>query len=130
MAQIPKIQKKLREAEFFFRHVCDKNRALSLESEELEFFLSAFLSAGRSVIGFFYEKQNKQYRPWFHEWKMALTDGDRKLLNEMTRQRDAEVHEQGTEVHAAIEMVALTEIRMENQCGGASLGSVRRFAAT
>jgi hypothetical protein len=115
MVQISKIQKKLREAKFFFRHVCDKNRALNLESEELEFFLSAFLSAGRSVIGFFCEKQNKQYRPWFREWRMALTGGDRKLLNEMTRQRDSEVHEQGTEVHAAVEMVPLTEIRMGAQ---------------
>ncbi len=50
MAQIPKIQKKLREAKFFYRHVCDKERALNLESEELEFYLSAFLSAGRSDL--------------------------------------------------------------------------------
>lgn len=110
MTQIPKIQKKLREAQFFFRHVCDKERALNLESEALEFYLSAFLSAGRGVIGFFYEKQNKQCRLWFREWKMALADGDRKLLNEMTRQRDAEVHKQGAEVHADFEMVPLMKI--------------------
>ncbi len=65
-----------------------------------------------SVIGFFYEKQNKQCGPWFRKWRMALADGDRKLLNEMTRQRDAEVHEQGAEVHSDVEMVPLTKIRM------------------
>ena len=115
MAQISNIHRKLREAKFFFRHVCDKKSALNLESEALEFSLSAFLSAGLSVIGFFCEKQNKQYKPWFQEWRMALADGDRKLLKEMSRLRNAEVHEEGAEAHAAVEMVPLREIRMGPQ---------------
>lgn len=92
------VRKKLREALFFYCRLSEGKTALEPENEDVDFLLSAFLSAGRSTIGRFYEMQDRHYRNWFHDWKMDLTDADRKLLNDMVRQRDLEVHEGGADV--------------------------------
>ena len=42
-------------------------RSPGLDREDLDFYLSAFLAAGRTVTGFFDEKRNKQYRRWFQQ---------------------------------------------------------------
>ncbi len=110
MAQIPKTQKKLREARFFCGHMSVSERSPGLDREDLDFYLSAFLAAGRTVTGFFDEKRNRQYRRWFHQCKMVLAESDRKLLNDMTSQRDAEIHEEGAEVLPEVEFVPVTEI--------------------
>lgn len=48
-----------------------EERVIYPENEEVEFYLSAFLAAGLSIIGFFEGKQN---RGWFRNWKMGLTE--------------------------------------------------------
>lgn len=110
MGQMAAIRRKLREAIFFFRHLYDETSPLKLETDDLDFFLSAFLSAGRSTIGFFDRMQGKHYRSWFHDWKMGLVDEDRKLLHHMVRQRNLEVHEAGADIIPQFELVPVIEL--------------------
>jgi hypothetical protein len=98
------IRKKLREAFFFYCHLSDGKSAVEPEREDVDFFLSAFLSAGKSIIGFFYEEQN---RAWFESWKIGLVEHDRKLLKDMVHQRNLEVHEGGADVIPEFEVVPI-----------------------
>ncbi len=109
MGQMAAIRKKLREAIFFFRHLSNQKKALDLEAEDVEFFLSAFLTAGRSVTGLFY----KDCRSWFLDWKMALDDCDRKFVDDMTRQRNLVVHEGGADVIPQFEPVSITKLEAD-----------------
>ncbi len=105
MGQMSLIRKKLRETLFFFLRLSDENGLSGLVEEDAEFYTSAFLSAGRSVVGFFDGRQNVYYRQWYRDWKMCLPETDRKLLNEMACQRDLVVHEGGAYIVPEIELV-------------------------
>ena len=102
----PKIQKKLREAKFFLSHMMQSARSTRLDHEHFEFHLSAFLSAARSVTNFL---ENNQ-RAWWSQWKTGRPGDDRQLLNQMTKQRDNEVHEKGADVAHQLEDVPLSKI--------------------
>ncbi len=109
MGQMAAIRKKLREAIFFFRHLSNQKKAFDLEAEDVDFFLSAFLTAGRSVIELF----DKDCRIWFRNWKMTLVDCDRKFLNDMSRQRNLEVHQGGADVIPQFEPVSITKLEAD-----------------
>jgi hypothetical protein len=49
MAEIPQTLKKLREARFFLALMKNTAKLTNFEREDFEFYLNAFLSAGRSV---------------------------------------------------------------------------------
>ena len=109
MPEVPKIQKKLCEAKFFLNHMMQSARSTRLDHEHLEFYLSAFLSAARSVTDFFERKQ----KAWWSQWKAnraSKSPEDLRLLNQMTKQRDNEVHEEGADVAHRIEDVPLSKI--------------------
>ena len=82
-------------------------RSTRLDREHFEFYLSAFLSAVRSVTDFF-EKKNQKV--WWSQWKKDRSEDDRRLLNQVTKQRDNEVHEEGADVAHRLEDVALSKI--------------------
>ncbi len=86
---------KLRESEFFLHHLekAANERAAGNEPQEtLRFYLSAFLSAAKSVIEIVkWERHGRLYR----EWEAALPAKDRNLLRFIGYQRDAEVHRRG-----------------------------------
>src|SRR5437773_9100380 len=103
---IERIQKKLREAKFFLSHMMQSARSTRLDHEHFEFHLSAFLSAARSVTNFL---ENNQ-RAWWSQWKTGRPGDDRQLLNQMTKQRDNEVHEKGADVAHQLEDVPLSKI--------------------
>jgi len=108
MPEVPKIQKKLREAKFFLGHMGQSARSTRLDHEHLEFYLSAFLSAARSVTDFFERKQ----KAWWSQWKAnraSESPEDLRLLNQMTKQRDNEVHEKGADVSHQVEDVPLSK---------------------
>jgi len=107
MPEVPKIQKKLCEAKFFLNHMMQSARSTRLDHEHLEFYLSAFLSAARSVTDFF-EKRNQ--KAWWSQWRANRSPDDLQLLNQMTKQRDNEVHEEGADVAHRIEDVPLSKI--------------------
>ena len=110
MPEVPQIQKKLREAKFFLGHMrIESARSTRLDREHFEFYFSAFLTAARSVTGFFEKKKQKA---WWSQWRTHKdrTDHDRQLLNRMTKQRDNEVHEEGADVSHQMEDVSLSKI--------------------
>jgi len=102
MGQMALIRKKLREVLFFYCHLSHGKTVVEPEREDVDFYLSAFLSAGKSIIGFFHEREN---RAWFNSWKIGLVEHDRNLLNDMVHQRDLEVHEGGADVIPEFEVV-------------------------
>ena len=97
MGRMASVRRKFREAFFFFDRLSSHDPSRTELAEDVHFYLSAFLSAGRTIVEFV-EKQQRWYPGWFHDWKMQLSHMDRKLLNDMTRQRDLEVHEEGADV--------------------------------
>jgi len=104
----PTIPKKLREAKFFLGHMrMESARSTQPDREHFEFYLSAFLSAARSVTDFF-EKRNQ--KAWWSQWRANRSPDDLQLLNQMTKQRDNEVHEEGADVAHRIEDVPLSKI--------------------
>lgn len=105
MGRMASVRRKLREAFFFYKKLSEQY-LVHPESEESEFYLSAFLSAGRSVTGFFDEREN---RSWFDDWKTRLTSEDREFLKYMLRQRNLEVHEEGPDVLPEVQPVAANE---------------------
>jgi hypothetical protein len=111
--KIPKTQKKLREAQFFLAQVSKVFKSTNLEREDFEFFLSAFLSAGRSVTFCLRVEQAGVYKQWLDGWEKALDGKDRELLKSMNQHRVAEVHKGGSNVQAEIEMVPVTRLEME-----------------
>src|SRR5436190_19053884 len=100
MPEIPKIQKKLCEAKFFLNHMMQSARSTRLDHEHLEFYLSAFLSAARSVTDFF-EKRNQ--KEWWSQWRANRSPDDLQLCIKMTKQRVIEVTEEGAVVALRIE---------------------------
>jgi hypothetical protein len=102
MGRMASVRKKFREAFFFYSHLSDGKTVVEPEREDVDFYLSAFLSAGKSIIGFFHEGEN---RAWFNCWKIGLVEDDRKLLNDMVHQRNLEVHEGGADVIPEFEVV-------------------------
>jgi mRNA-degrading endonuclease YafQ of YafQ-DinJ toxin-antitoxin module len=106
MPEVPKIQKKLREAKFFLGHMSQSARSTRLDHEHLEFYLSAFLSAARSVTDFFEHKQ----QAWWKANRDSKSSEDLRLLNQMTKQRDNEVHEEGADLSHQVGDVPLSKI--------------------
>jgi hypothetical protein len=100
MTHIPETRKKLREATFFLGQLSNKAKAPNLESEEAEFYLSAFLSAGSSVICYCRKEGKKIYR----DWARGIPETDQKRLRQMEDLRNAEVH-QGADVRPEIESI-------------------------
>src|SRR5258706_6051871 len=85
-------QKKLREATFFLSHLDrEGTQAMLSPAEAFEFYLSAFLSAARSVTFVLEAEEPEKYRAWSRTWRATLTESDRQLLGEFTTARNRAV---------------------------------------
>jgi hypothetical protein len=83
---IERTQKKLQEVEFFLRHL-EKVTASDLP-DAAEFYLSAFLSAARSVTFVLKSEYEAGYQQWFDAWRASLTQSERQLLGRFTDARN------------------------------------------
>jgi hypothetical protein len=111
MVQIPNTEKKLREAKFFLGYVSKAGRSPQLDREDFDFYLSAFLSAARSVdwvLRCEQKSRRKSYIAWYEKWQQNLTEDNRKLWDFMDTQRGDEVHKKGAETQGDVETVPLT----------------------
>jgi hypothetical protein len=113
MANIPKTEKKLREAKLFLSRMMKAAKAVRLDREDFDFYLSAFFNTGRSVTFCLHFEQKQAYDRWFPEWKEALNEDDRTLLKFMNDQRRAVTHIGGASVETVIEDVPMIEIEMD-----------------
>jgi hypothetical protein len=113
MADIPKTLKKLREARFFLGWMKNAAKLMDFEREDFDFYLSAFLSAGRSVTLVLQVEQKDLYDAQYGPWESNLPGEDQALMKFMNRQRRKEVHLLGADIEAAIEMVPITQIETQ-----------------
>jgi hypothetical protein len=115
MAVIPKTQKKLREAEFFVRWLEReaRPRIVSIDREVFDYYLSAFLSAGRSVTFVLQAEQKHSYDAWFDNWVNNLPREESQLLKYMNDQRRAEVHVLGANTHDQEVWVPINNVHVD-----------------
>jgi hypothetical protein len=118
----PRAYHKLREANFFLDHLRSEQRdPKQLTSASFVYYLSAFLSAGRSTLWIVeleaktwlkadatWKKQAKAaYIRWHEAWERGLTEAERADWGMLRDQRDVEVHGLGIETTVQTKPVAL-----------------------
>src|SRR3990172_7950505 len=91
-----RIDKKLREARFFFRKMEKRAQMAFGDHEEFDFYLSAFLNAGRSVDYRLRHEQCAAYRKFRVGWDSTLSPDDQSLVKFLVDDRNVEVHESGS----------------------------------
>ena len=109
-------QKKLREAKFFCRLLGQTSEeVVRNEPEAFEYYLSAFLSAARSVtFALQYEEKDKYYA-WFPTWFSSRSEEEQQLLNFLREQRNYAQKRGGAEVNVVSDYIPVTEVRTDNQ---------------
>jgi len=115
MVEIPRTKKKLAEASFFLRKMRDSQEALSVNSDEFGFYISAFVSAGRSVTFVLQAEQKSLYDAWFGGWEQALSAEEQALLEFMRERRNTELKEGDSAVHAEVQFVPFFEIKSKDR---------------
>ena len=105
--------KKLRESEYFLGLMKTAARPRSLDSEELGFLLSAFLSSSKSMT----ESLGKADSAWVTAWRSGRTQEEKDLLEFLRNQRDYAVHvlnQRGLKITATTEFAPVTTGRIGN----------------
>lgn len=110
MPDISKTQKKLRETQFFLAKLRAEASTERLEREDFEFYLSAFLAAGRSVTFALQFEQKALYDGWYSGWRATLTPNDSKLFDFMKAQRNSALKQGEPKTNVAIEYIPITEL--------------------
>lgn len=91
-----RVRKKLREARFFLGKMAERAQMAFGDHEEFDFYLSAFLSAGRSVDYRLRHEQGSAYKTFHKNWDKALPHDEQQLMRFMADDRATEVHESGS----------------------------------
>ena len=113
---IPATQRKLREAQFFLRHLCDENKQVSRkEPDAFQFYLSAFLSAGRSVTFALKWEEKEKYKDWSEGWFSRLDEQDQQLCRFMIDQRNIAQKRGGAETQTGGDFVPVTELLTDDR---------------
>jgi hypothetical protein len=118
--ELRRARRKLAETKFFLGHLeqqthkFQQNPGAYVDGTEIppfDFYLSAFLSAGRSVTLVLQDEDKDRYDRVFPGWSDALPEEDRRLLAFMNKQRVAEVHtEEGAKVDHHGGLIPITEV--------------------
>jgi hypothetical protein len=107
-------RQKLKEATFFYCHLAvEQSYIFRQQPEASEYYLSAFLSAGRSVTLWMEVEYSDEYKQWFQPWLASLSDRDRKLMAFHNLQRVQTVHKQGANVQNTKTEVPAYRLMME-----------------
>jgi hypothetical protein len=102
-----------------------KDVKLRINTEEFGFYLSAFLSAARSVTWVLQNESKGRYDAFYPGWLKALTADDHELLVKMNDQRVNEVHKLGVTVSAEERVIPIFEVR-ETGVDGVKVSSAAR----
>lgn len=89
------VRKKLREARFFLGKMAERESLAFGDHEEFDFYLSAFLSAARSV-DYKLRHHGATYKTFYAKWIATLSLDDQKLVKLLVDDRDLEVHNSGS----------------------------------
>src|SRR5262249_61199057 len=96
IVKLPNVEKKLREARFFLSKMSESERLAFGDKEHFDFYLSAFLSAARTVDYRLRHEQGALYPPWRATWDSVLSTSDARLMKFLVDDRNVEVHESGS----------------------------------
>ena len=91
-----RVRKKLREARFFFGKMTERSHMAFGDHDESDYYLSAFLSAGRSVDYRLRSEQGPTYKTFWTSWENALPPDEQSLIKFMVDDRNTEVHHSGS----------------------------------
>jgi hypothetical protein len=100
---IENVEKKQREARFFLSKMIEQESRAFGEREPFDFYLSAFLSASRSIDYRLRHEQAVIYPAWRNSWNSTLAASDDQLMKYMADDRILEVHESGSGRNATVE---------------------------
>jgi hypothetical protein len=89
------VEKKLREGRFFLNKMIEHERRAFGEKEPFDFYLSAFLSAARTVDYRLRHEQAAIYPAWRTAWD-SRNQADQGLIKFMVDDRNVEVHASGS----------------------------------
>jgi hypothetical protein len=101
---------KLAEASFFFGKLeAAGGKVFSPEPEAFAFYLSAFVSAGRSVTFALQAEHKQEYDEWFPNWRASLSDERHALLGHFNGLRVDAVHKLGVELSLQLVEIPMHE---------------------
>lgn len=112
---IPATQKKLREARFFLGCLRRRDRVAPPEPEEFEFYLSAFLSAARSVTFALENEEEAKYKEWRGTWSTLITAEEQTFLDAMVQQRNIAQKRGGVPVAVDWEFVPVIQAKRDER---------------
>jgi hypothetical protein len=108
---LEKTQAKLDEVRFFWRLLVEsREQPLRHEPGAFSYYLSAFLSAGRSVPWRMQAEEKAKYDAWLPAWESTLTSEKRELLRVTNKLRIDEVHRRGVETIRELEEIDFYEM--------------------
>jgi hypothetical protein len=99
---LARVHKKLAEAQFFLSKMIEQERRIFRGGdprepfEPFDYYLSAFLSAGRTVDYRLRHEQAVIYPAWRTAWDASLTPQENSLIKFMVDDRNVEVHASGS----------------------------------
>jgi hypothetical protein len=93
---LERVHKKLEEARFFLGKVMDEEPRIVGDKQPFDYYLSAFLNAGRTVDYRLRHEQATIYPAWRTAWDASLTPQENSLIKFMVDDRIAEVHASGS----------------------------------
>ena len=102
-----RIKKKLREATFFLGKLVEGSHLAFGNRDEFDFYLSAFLSAARSIDYRLRHEQKPTYPTFRATWDTTLTTDEQALVKLMIDDRNLEIHGSGSSRVQADERVAI-----------------------
>lgn len=106
-------KKKIREATFFLRQLSKEAKTFTRnEPEVFQFYLSAFLSAARSVTFAMQYEEKQKYDAWFPQWFSERTEDERNLMDFLKVQRNLEQKRGSTETSVSWEYIPVTDFRI------------------
>ena len=119
MSSMEATKKKMREAHFYLLKLEQEQAAIwRPEPEASDFYLSAFLSAARSVGDTIVAEEGEPYLEWYRVRRPNLTPEEDQLLRFTATQRVQTVHVRGADVLQNIKQVPLHELQRELEAKG------------
>jgi len=111
---IERTKKKLRELQFFLGKLQSESQTPSPnEPEATEFYLSAFLSAARSVTFALQYEEKDKYDNWFPSWREQRSADERELLDFLKAQRNNAQKRGHAEVTPDWQYIPVTKARWQ-----------------
>jgi hypothetical protein len=115
---IEKTLKKLQEAKFFLARLKSVDEQMfANEPESFEFYLSAFLSAARSVTFVLQREEKDKYDAWFPGWSGRLSEEERAIMTFFKDERNASQKEGSSKATATWDFIPVTKIKSDYKSG-------------